>query len=379
MGRQSTLTGLRTPYLIILVLLCVLVPLTLAASEDSGSGQPPATPIPTIAKRVETLRGLRYKTIPKPVNVTPETAQKEGLEVLDRDYPVAQRRADEALYELLGLLPPGSDLREINGSIFGEQVAGYYDPADGRLRIVTGAATGNQVLSEVTIAHELDHALEDQAIGLDLDEANASDDAGYAYRALVEGSATALMFTYLERYFDRDVALGGLLGGSLNAGSTAGIPGFILAGLIFPYQEGQKFVTALYERGGNTWTLVDLAERDRPPVSTEQVLHPEKWIDVEEPERVTLPPAPAGYETLTAGTFGEWQTGQWLRDRDAAAGWGGDRYALYADGARKELVMRFVWDTPQDLREFTDALPDDVTPEVDDGAVTVRLTMSTSG
>jgi hypothetical protein len=364
---------LRTPYVIIVVLLCVLVPLTLAAGDDEDADQQATTSIPVIAKRVETLRGLRFKTLPKPLNVTPEQARAEGLDVLDRDYPPAQRHADETLYELLGLLPPDSDLRDINGSIFGEQVAGYYDPADGRLRIVTGAATGNDVLSEITIAHELDHALEDQAIGFDLDRANLTDDRGFAYKALVEGTATALMFTYLERHFDREVALGGVLGGSFAAGSSEGIPPFIFAGLLFPYSEGQKFVTALYERGGNTWTLPNLAERTRPPVSTEQIMHPQKWIDVEEPDPVTLPAPPRGYKQLADGTFGEFQTWQWVKDRDAAAGWGGDRYALYEDGDRELLVMRFVWDTPKDEQEFVDALPDDVPHTVDNGAVTVRL------
>ena len=42
-------------------------------------------------------------------------------------------------------------------------------------------------------------------------------------------------------------------------------------------------------RAGGRWTLVDLAERSRPPVSTEQVLHPDKWIRVEVPDRVRLP------------------------------------------------------------------------------------------
>ena len=40
-----------------------------------------------IAKRVEALRGLRFETLPRPAEVTPEQAQREGLEDLDRSYP----------------------------------------------------------------------------------------------------------------------------------------------------------------------------------------------------------------------------------------------------------------------------------------------------
>jgi hypothetical protein len=141
------------------------------------------------------------------------------------------------------------------------------------------------------------------------------------------------------------------------------LPPFITATLLFPYTEGQKFISALYERGGNTWTLPNLAERTRPPTSTEQILHPQKWIDVEEPDPVTLPEPPPGYGRLTAGTFGEFQTAKWVGlagpgGADVAAGWGGDHYALYRDGDDELLIMRWVWDTPADEQEFAAVLQD---------------------
>ena len=70
---------------------------------------------------------------------------------------------------MLGLLPPGTDLGETAAATYGEAVAGYYDPRSGRLRIVKGAQTGNRVLYEMTVAHELTHALEDQRFDLDVD------------------------------------------------------------------------------------------------------------------------------------------------------------------------------------------------------------------
>ena len=57
-------------------------------------------------------------------------------------------------------------------------MAGYYDPRTKRLRVVTGAQTSNRVLDEITLAHELTHALEDQRFKLDL-ETSSSDDAGW--------------------------------------------------------------------------------------------------------------------------------------------------------------------------------------------------------
>lgn len=352
----------RTPFVVIGLLIAVLIAIGIVT--DKSTGRPARTPVATISRRVETLRGLRYDRIPVPQRVTPAQATHDGLADLDRRYPAARRRADEALYELLGLLPAGTDLREVSRSVFGEQVAGYYDPESKRLKIVAGVATSNRVLDEMVLAHELDHALQDQAIGLDNGLAGRSDDRGYAYTALVEGDATQIMYAYLGTFFRRDYALGGLLGGSLaGTGSTQGIPPFVLNGLIFPYVTGQQFVRTLLDRAGGRWTLVDLAERVRPPTTTEQVMHPDKWIAAENALPVRLPPPPRGFTRLTAGTFGEWQTGQLLgRSGRAwaqpAAGWGGDRYALYARGRRERLVMRWRFDTPRDLREFVAALRD---------------------
>lgn len=317
------------------------------------------TPVATIAKRVETLRGLRFDRLPKPERVDAKQARTDGLADLDTGYPAAQRHADETLYALLGLLPEGTDLREVNGSLFGQGVAGYYDPRSRRLKIVAGAGASNRVLDEMVVAHELDHALEDQAIGLDLNATLRSDDRGYAYKALVEGTATAIMIAYVGRYFDPELALGGLLGGSFAGTGTEGLPDFVVAGLTFPYLGGQRFVDTLRQRGG--WALVDAAERLRPPTTTEEILHPEKWIAAEATVPVRTPAAPGpGWRRLTAGTFGEWQTGRLVRSAIAADGWGGDRYALYARGTARWLAMRWRMDTATDADELAAALRDHV-------------------
>jgi hypothetical protein len=232
------------------------------------------------------------------------------------------------------------------------------------------------VLSEVTLAHELTHALEDQRFGLDTERAETSGDAGLAYTAMVEGTATALMFEYLDRHFSRDAALGGLLASAFTGGDTAGIPPFILASLAFPYERGKQFVEELYRRAGGRWTLVDLALGSRAPVSTEQVMHAEKWLRVEVPETVRLPGIAAalghGWRRLGAGSFGEFQTGLLLAQSgrarpEAAAGWGGDRYEVWrrvAPGApcafpctdRDAVVLRWRWDSARDAAEFLPVL-----------------------
>jgi hypothetical protein len=83
--------------------------------------------------------------------------------------------------------------------------------------------------------------------------------------------------------------------------------------------------------------LVDLADRIRVPDSTEQVLHPQKWIELEPPPRVPLHISlGTGWQRAVSGTWGEWQTGRLLGGSAdaAAAGWGGDRYELWQRGVR---------------------------------------------
>jgi hypothetical protein len=351
--------GMRTPFAVMAVLLVALVAVGFATDGDDApaTGQA-AAPVPVIAKRVEALRDLRYTSIPKPVAVSAATARREGLEDLDRQYPAKRRHADEQVLKLLGLIAPDADLRELTGSLFEQGVAGYYDPRDGRLRVVSGTGTGTRVLTEMTLAHELTHALEDQRFGLDTDTAG-SDDRDLARTALIEGSATALMYAYVTRYFSSGETLGGLIGSA--SGGTGGLPPFLEAQVVFPYVGGDAFVEDLLRRAGGRWSLVDLAYKAHPPVSTEQILHPDAYFGADKPQRVRLRAGAVlgrGWTRAAAGTWGELQTRELVGSGAAAAGWGGDHYELWQSdaGVGDALVMRWRWDTPRDEREFADRL-----------------------
>src|SRR5688500_6967900 len=161
---------MSSPMGIVIAVLAALCVLAFGTHEEEAEPAPSA-PVEVIARRVEAIRGVRFERVPEPLRVSPEQARREGLADLERGYPAAARQADETLYEMLGLVPEGTDLKEISASLFGEQVAGYYDPRNGRLRVVEGAATDNRVLDEITLAHELTHALEDQVFELDTDTA----------------------------------------------------------------------------------------------------------------------------------------------------------------------------------------------------------------
>jgi len=354
--------------LAIVVCLGVLLAALALILDDGGEQRAAAPlrpdPIERIVDRVERERALRFTREPDPIEVTPAQARREGVESLDQDYPPARRRADAELLVLLGLLPPGTDLGEAAASTYGEGVAGYYDPRSGRMRVVKGAQTANRVLYEMTVAHELTHALEDQRFEFDLERLASGNDGALAYTALIEGTATALMYRYVEHRFGPEETLGGLAASAF--APTGDLPPFLMAQLVFPYTAGEAFVERLLELGSGDWTVVNAALRFRPPASTEQVMHPQAYVEVDQPERVSVRgPVRAlgpGWRELRSGALGEWLTGRLLAraggtsSGDAAAGWGGDRYVLLGRGEDRAVVARWTWDTPADEEQFVAAL-----------------------
>ena len=277
------------PFAIVVTLGIVLAGLAVlfeGGGEDAAKPPLRPDPIARIIERVERERGLDFARDPDPRTVTAAQARAEGLASLDEDYPPARRRADAQLLVLLGLLPPGTDLGAAMGDTYEQGVAGYYDPRSGSMRIVEGAQTANRVLYEMTVAHELTHALEDQRFEYDLERLASGNDAALAYSALVEGSATALMYRYVDARFGPEEAFGGFAASAFQP--TGDLPPFLMAQLVFPYIAGEAFVARLLEVGGGRWTVVDAALEFRPPASTEQILHPQAYLEVEQPRRVSV-------------------------------------------------------------------------------------------
>jgi hypothetical protein len=337
----------RTPELTILALIVVLTAGALlvggGGSSDESAGATGAAVSPSrialIERRVESLRDLGFRR-PVPVTVvSPAQARREGIAEYDRSQPVTQRRTNEELLKLLGLLPPSADLRQIEADVFGEQVAGYYDPRRKRLALVRGAG-----VDDVTLAHELTHALEDQHADLARLGSGGGDDASTAQQALVEGSATLVMQDYAARW-PSGAPLGDALAGLTQVTGATPLPAYMARTLVFPYFQGEGFVQALRDADGGGWRLVDVAERKRPPQTTAEILDPNRWLRAEQPLPVSLASAQAavsaagGWRRVSGSSLGEEdlaallaaQSGP-LAARELTAGWRGGRYALWRRG-----------------------------------------------
>jgi hypothetical protein len=138
-------------------------------------------------------------------------------------------------------------------------------------------------------------------------------------------------------------------------------PAIVRLPLISRYLDGMIFCATLH--GARGWRGVDAAH-ERPPASTEQVLHPERYLAGEQPVSVELPPLPAlteaGWTPHEEDSLGELETSIYFglgrpgseRDERAAEGWGGDRLRVYRDAAGATAVVWFTaWDDEAEARE----------------------------
>ena len=328
--------------------------------EEESPAPAPGPDVARVAERLERVRELRFKRLPPVRTISAEGAREEGLAALDEEYPPERRAADERVLTLLGLLPADADVRELAGTIFGEEVAGFYDDRTKQMTIVEGSSTGRE--GEVTLAHELTHALEDQHF--ELDPESGLDDERSARLALIEGTATVAMLDYTARYLTpgsvgRDELLSQIALVDLLE-TSSDLPPYMQRSLVFPYARGARFVDAI-----GTWKGANQALRGEGPASTEQVIHPEKYRSGEGPLPVRAGPSPgSGWKRSADGTVGEFDTGELIRSSDsavraarAAAGWGGGHYVMWQRGEEAALVLRWRWDTPRDAAEFVSALP----------------------
>ena len=361
----------RTIAVVMAALVAVLAAIGIVTGDSSDSGESGSSastgggpPIAAIARRVERIRGLRFSHLPPVRRVTAAQAQAFALRELDRELPRAQLSGEQTLLRLLGLIPPDASLRSLYGREFGSEVGGFYDPRSGRLYVV---GSGSGMLGEITLAHELTHALEDQRFRLDVSPGTGfRRDRSVADTTLHEGTATLLMVDYVilkqTGRVDVPAALTRRVLSALDDAAispSSGLPRYLRESLVFPYATGARLVARAEESGG--WKAVNELIR-HPPVSSEQVMHPAKLRTREKPIPVRL--GARGARPPARGDFGEFDTEQLLRDANgraraarAAAGWGGGGFVLTRrPGGGFRLTMRWAWDTPQDADEFEAAL-----------------------
>ena len=315
---------------------------------------------------VEGLRGLEPLQPVSRTFYSHDDLQAFIVHELEEDYPLEEAQRDAIEMAAFDFLPADIDLSALFEALYTEQIAGFYDTDSKLLAVVTGGGE-IQPLDKTIYAHEFVHALQDQHFGLSaLDPEENSSDASLAVTALIEGDAMLVQEQFMLGYMDSDelFELLSTLGSADNSVMDAA-PAVIREQLLFTYEAGLIFAKALSQSGGHQ--AVDDAFIN-PPQSTEQILHPEKYLEGDNPELVSIPPLTEtlGNEWTWVGedVLGEYTLRLYLeqqldqrRAAGAAEGWGGDRYVVFhhPESDAILMVMRLIWDTEDEAVEFLEA------------------------
>lgn len=257
---------------------------------------------------------------------------------------------DERVLKALGLLPADLDLPDTYRSLLEVGVLGFYDPEIQRL-VVRGGEF--DLFGQAILVHELVHAFDDQWFDLDRpDFPNA--DQEYGFLAVVEGNASRVEDQWRDQLSAEDKEtlavqeFGSLSLEDLNR--LRALPEIILLRQASPYNDGQAYVERMEEVGGEQAIDDSLTV---PPRSSEEILHEGNLFE-DELAIVDVPVPAVDGSIIGEGTLGELLISFWLDD-PAAAGWGGDRYAVFEDGENICLTVDLAADTPTDLLEFETA------------------------
>lgn len=349
----------------------------------------PDDPDELVALIADDVAELREHVWTEPVEVafldgeaTRERLEELLLEAADPE----EAEVDQRLLEALGAIPPGTDLIELQRELLGQAVAGFYVPETGELVVRVPASGAIRPLDQITLAHELQHALADQHLGLpDLDAIEDSD-ARLAAVSVIEGDATLSMQLWALEHLSLGDQLSMATAPDVLAAQQMldDVPHFLQRQLLFPYTEGLDLVCSLYLEGG--WEAVDAAYHE-PPLTSAEVVHPDRAGS--EPASTAELASPPGWTLARTDSFGlaalTWlfeapgdDRGQALpAASDRAAAWAGGELRVWTSGSATAVGVALVdggGEVPlcASVTDWYDAAFPDATRRAAEGATVFR-------
>jgi hypothetical protein len=360
-------------------------PPTPAPAADSASlaktTPPNAVPAGSnaeFAKTADEVLQQMSKLLDLPIKEPLKKSLRSKQEVRDylireekEDRTDKERYSDDKTLEAFGLIPKGFPLDKFMIDVLTDQVAGLYDPKAKEFYIADWIPIDEQ---KSVMSHELTHALEDQSFHIDpwIKAARPNDDAELARDAVSEGSALAAMVDY--EMIDQNVGVRDIPDVTLmiRTGAISEMdkdpnlskaPQYIRDQLLFPYLSGTGFTQSFLKARSGWGDLHEIFAK--PPVSTQQIIHPDLYLQGVNPQIVRLPDwkgiAPPDWKFLDENVLGEFGLTEVLKQligADAAdllgPAWKGDRYALFEDEKNKDtkLVFRLALDNADDANRF---------------------------
>lgn len=323
-----------------------------------------------MSRDLEEISGLKFKHKVPADLIDKDHLRKFLSQRIDTSLKPSDIKAESLILKMLGLVPADYDLRAQTVDLLTEQAAAFYDYKKKKLFVMEGD-TGEAAI--MALAHELGHALADQHFHLEryIKQNSQSDDAASARMAVMEGQASWLMAAYLHKRAglgpDVPEAILRMMSGSLDQGAGQfpvfkQSPLYVRESLVFPYKEGMLFQDAVFRKLGKDGFAEVFR---RAPVSTQQVLHPERYLEHQAPKFPAVPEvAPKRqYRKLAEGTLGEFDYRVLLtqfesreKSDELAPALAGSQFALFEDKRGRQPVLAWAskWESSEKARAFFD-------------------------
>jgi hypothetical protein len=345
---------------ILLALLLAAAPAAAQSGVDVTQAREIFSEIGGILQDLHEITGYRIKHS-VPAEIITRDKVKEFLEQRMKEASSPEEiRVEELTLKKFGLVPQDFDLAKNTVDLLTEQAAAFYDFHRKRMFITDWTPSATR---EPALVHELGHALADQNVNLDrfIKQGRKSDDGSMARLAVMEGQAQWLMTEYLARKAGQSLATSPALVESMAHATESGAteypvfgsePLYLRQTLVFPYSQGLLFQNAVYQR------MKLKAFREvfrRPPLSTQQILHPDTYFSGLQPAVPALPQLPdaRGYKRIAEGTVGELDHAILLEQyagreesKAVAPHWRGGAYALLERRSPQRVVLLYAveWD-----------------------------------
>ncbi len=334
-----------------------------------------AIPVSKVKERIEKVGRLKFKGSVEFRHLSSSSFREYLQDYFEQTYPSGTSEKETRFLYLMGFLKSERSVNKLRRRVIENNAGGLYDEKSGKLMIISDHMKSDPVYQLIHV-HELRHALQDQHYNISHLLGNRSDfdDRKLAVTAALEGDAMLLMTQYAEKFtpfpVSPELSLSGYNSDALLSFSPIkfshnlnDLPAIIKYHLTMPYINGLKFVFTVFKKG--KWKSVNNILKD-PPVSSEQILHPEKYLKRELPADSEPVHKPEGYELYHSGTIGEYLLNILLMEKnnykDVASGWGGDTFKLYKKENSYVLIWKSVWDKEEfcerfytDFRLFTES------------------------